>query len=484
MKTRPWVTWILMADLLWMALAFAGSALLRYGFTWSGKNWTAIHNLIPFVVVSGILWTLFSAQTKLDGFRGGWHFPAVVSRAFIAVCALMGVLFASGYAFHEFVSRLALAYFGALFFVGLILIRYCTRLWLQSRYGKGHVSRAIILGSGRVAQELAVKIGRHPEMLCKVAGFLSPQDSLLEDAGSQSVPRFTPLNLSAFGIVEFLHEQRVDQIILALSRPVWPEVLKLMEKCRERGISVSVVPHPYELYLSRPEFVDLDGLPVLCLQEYFTSNLSLRCKRGIDLVLGSAFSLVALPVVLIAAVMLKTKKGRAFAWEKRCGQYGNSFRMLRLNVERGIFQSSLFEYVLEKLSITELPQLWNVMRGEMSLVGPRPETPERVKHYSEWQQQRLSVKPGMTGLAQVHGLREHNSSEEKARFDLQYRLNPTAFGDLSLLLQTTWTLALRVIRYRQMKRELPDPMHVVQPREQPALVEVLYSAHSSQSSAD
>jgi hypothetical protein len=82
----------------------------------------------------------------------------------------------------------------------------------------------------------------------------------------------------------------------------------------------------------------------------------------------------------------------------------------------------------------------------MSLVGPRPEGPERAQRYSAWQQQRLSVKPGMTGLAQVHGLREQHPSEDKTRHDLQYMLHPSLLKDLSLLIETIWTLALRLIR--------------------------------------
>jgi lipopolysaccharide/colanic/teichoic acid biosynthesis glycosyltransferase len=96
--------------------------------------------------------------------------------------------------------------------------------------------------------------------------------------------------------------------------------------------------------------------------------------------------------------------------------------------------------------MTELPQLWNVLRGEMSLVGPRPESPDRVKHYSNWQRQRLTVIPGLTGLAQVRGLREEHSSEEKARFDLQYIGQWSLFLDLSLLLQTAWALFARVVK--------------------------------------
>jgi len=117
--------------------------------------------------------------------------------------------------------------------------------------------------------------------------------------------------------------------------------------------------------------------------------------------------------------------------------------MLRLNVDRGATAVGRFERILDELSIAELPQLWNVLRGDMSLVGPRPESADRVCRYSEWQQQRLGAKPGMTGLAQVQGLREQHSSEEKTRFDLQYILNSSLWTDLSLLLQTIWTLAKR-----------------------------------------
>jgi hypothetical protein len=117
--------------------------------------------------------------------------------------------------------------------------------------------------------------------------------------------------------------------------------------------------------------------------------------------------------------------------------------MLRLNVERDGDQHAPF---LSRLSISELPQLWNVLRGEMSLVGPRPEGPERVNQYSAWQRQRLKARPGITGLAQVCGLREQHSSEQKARLDLQYMLRPSLLKDLSLLIETVWTLTRRLIK--------------------------------------
>jgi lipopolysaccharide/colanic/teichoic acid biosynthesis glycosyltransferase len=141
---------------------------------------------------------------------------------------------------------------------------------------------------------------------------------------------------------------------------------------------------------------------------------------------------------------------------------------------------SRFEELLLKFSLTELPQIWNVLRGEMSLVGPRPESPERVKHYSDWQRQRLSVKPGLTGLAQVHGLREQHSSEEKARFDLQYIFHWSLFLDFSLVLQTAWTLFVRLLKSPYFKSA---PMTSEAKPIERAAGEVLH-VDRSQSSAD
>jgi lipopolysaccharide/colanic/teichoic acid biosynthesis glycosyltransferase len=251
------------------------------------------------------------------------------------------------------------------------------------------------------------------------------------------------------------------------------------------------------LYLSQPTLIDLDGLPLLQLREPFASIPALYVKRVVDVALGLLLTIATLPIVLVLALFLRHRRGRAFERVSRCGEFGKPFHMFRLNVPRGAPGGLLLERVLERLSLSELPQLWNVLRGDMSLVGPRPESLDRVKHYSEWQQERLSVKPGMTGLAQVHGLREQNSSEEKTRFDLQYRLNPSPLTDISLLLQTVWTLALRVLRYSQLVVEQPAtselaPMQgpgVPEPeslRETPRelLKEVVSSAHRAQPSAN
>ena len=133
------------------------------------------------------------------------------------------------------------------------------------------------------------------------------------------------------------------------------------------------------------------------------------------------------------------------------------FWMYRLNVDRDQPVLPAYEKLFVDLGFTELPQLWNVLRGDMDLVGPRPEPPERVKHYSDWQRQRLKIRPGITGLAQIHGLRDQHPAEQKTPYDLQYILRWSPFLDLSLILQTVWTLGARLWAQKPARAEaLPD----------------------------
>jgi len=484
MKKNRFPLWILASDLLWVALALLCADVLRYGFLWSSAQERFVHELLPFLFVAWLLWALLSNRMNLDGFRGGWRFPAMVSALFLAVSLMMTILLAGSYLSRRYVSRLALGYFGILLLVGFIAIRYGARVFLRARHRAGKVGRVVIVGSGQVARELASKIERHPEMLCKVVGTLYPQDAsnldLSRTAGRECTTLFT------LKVVDLLRTHHVDELILALQKPSWPELLNLVGRCREQGINVSLVPQPYELYLSQPDLLDLGGLPLLRLRESSTSNMFFQWKRIVDLAVTSVLALVAAPVLLLAAAVLYSKKGQAFRWETRSGKNATSFAMLRLNVDRHATNLTGFERLLQQLSITELPQLWNVLRGEMSLVGPRPESPDRVRHYSEWERQRLSVKPGITGLAQVHGLREQHSSEEKTRFDLQYLLKPSPLTDLSLLLQTSWTLIIRMLHHPQLgsAERLVSVNQTVQDFRFPSVEEALQHAHRSQPSAD
>src|SRR5262249_19606731 len=262
---------------IWSVPAFLMAYLLRYGGVWPSIRSEQTQVLLPFLAATGFLWIFLSIAMKLDCFRGGWRFPAMASQLFLAVLCLMCVLLSIGYLWREYVSRLTLTYFGILLLFGFIGTRYITKLFLLARYRTRHIRRIVIVGSDRVARELGAKIRRHPEMLCRVVGFLCPEDENLELQHRGNAETVTSL-----GIIDLLAEKGVTDIILAVPKPSSPEVLKLASTCRESGIHVSFVPQPYELYLSKPSLLDLDGIPVLELREGPASDAFLLWKRAVD----------------------------------------------------------------------------------------------------------------------------------------------------------------------------------------------------------
>ncbi len=483
MNTRKLEVWILIADLAWIVVAFFVADWLRFGLTWTPEERTAIGALLPFLAATGLAWTVLSLFTAMDGFRGGWRLSAVLSQLLFGTCCVLTLLLGIGYFSRSYVSRLALTYFIVLLGGGFVGVRCGARTLLRLRHEEGDVWRVVILGSGRVAQEVAAKIEQHPEMLCRVVGMLFPNQSAEELAANFTTQQKS--QLSTLGIFDLLRNVRVDEIIVALEHPLTPEIRTMISRARDMGILTSLVPQSYELYASKPRLISLDGLPLLQLHEPGLRRHYVALKSALDF--GGAVLLLIPSSLLLApvAAILFFKKGAGFRCESRSGQYGVPFSMLRLNVERPVLNDSQFELLLEHLSITERPQLWNVLRGQMSLVGPRPESPVRSSQYSEWQQRRLRVKPGMTGLAQVHGLREDSSSEQKTRFDLQYVMQPYLLWDISLLLQTIWTLILRVAS-PPARRKLATVDVVTLDMERPgqAAPKFVANAHRTQSSAD
>jgi lipopolysaccharide/colanic/teichoic acid biosynthesis glycosyltransferase len=480
MKKQRLQHWILAGDIAWAFIALPLAYVMRYGFNWHGPAGGTFIVFVPPLLVAVSGWALIFSWMKLDGFRRGWDLPATLSQLLLALCLLMAVLMAGAYLLRIFLSRLTLSYFGILLLIGFLSIRCGAHAILGSRYVAKAVRRVLIVGNGPVAREMAAKIECHPEMLCQVVGFLCSSDTSFDTRVPGIVSQAR--TVQTLGVIDLLRECRVDEVIITLSKPGSPEMMNLAARCRREGFGVSVVPHPYELYLSKPQLLDLGGLPILQLREAKSRYANSVVKRTVDIVFGFSLLVFSIPLVALGAIGLVTKKGGAFARELRCGQFGKHFWMYRLNSDRNCQELSRYEILLQQLSITEMPQFWNVLRGNMSLVGPRPESPDRVKHYSEWQCQRLKVKPGMSGLAQVCGLREEHSSEEKARFDLQYMMQSSLFFDISLILQTGWTLIGRLLRLNKLGSRKAGATSL---RTTDFVVErTSPSAHSSQSSAD
>jgi len=434
---------VVAADLLWVLAALGLGIGLRYAGAKDSIDFASHFQTYSLMVLAALVaWIFLYFELNLEGFEGGWHFPSILSKLIVAVSLLMVVVLAFAFLTRNAYSRLVLFYFSLFFFLGIVGIRCTVRFLVSSQPRNKQDHRCIILGQGPIARELARKILSHPEMPFQVVGFLVPGGS---ESSNGLASSFKPLDtcIKTVQVLEFLAQQQVKKIIVAIPQLNGAEVRKLIAECRKAGVKVFLVPQLYDLYVSKAELIEIDGLPLLSLQEQSPPVVNLVVKRGLDLVLSLGILLFVSPLLALAAMVVFSKKGVAFRTELRCGKEGIPFQMWRLNIDRHATCPEGYERLLVRWSLTELPQLWNVLRGDMSLVGPRPESPERVKFYSEWQRQRLKVVAGVTGLAQVHGLRDQHSSEDKTRFDLQYIFNWSPFLDLSLILQTVWTLLFR-----------------------------------------
>jgi lipopolysaccharide/colanic/teichoic acid biosynthesis glycosyltransferase len=435
---------LIWADVSAVPVALFLAYLFRYGHE-VGAQLTHPTPWAPIVVVvigAIVPWLLLYKPMSLDSFGEGWSLPATVSRIVLGGAIQMGVVVALAYMARVYFSRLIVAYF-AITFCGLVLLaRVITNDVLRTYHRIGKTRRVVIVGEGKVARELVRRIRSRPVLLYQVVGVLNPWTQPVNGHNNPS-PNGNG-GLSSLDVLKVLEQTGVHEIIVCMDQPPVAEVESFLTRCLDRGIRVSLVPQLYELYSSRARIVELEGVPLVTLEGLPDFRVAAVIKRATDLVLGLPLLLLALPILAFASLVLRLQGRGLLRRELRGGWHGEPFTMYRLDVDRHAAHATAFHRILCRLSISELPQLFNVLFGQMSLVGPRPELLEHVRQYSAWQQRRLNIKPGITGLAQVNGLREKHSSEEKTRYDLQYIVHWTPVADLVLLLQTLWTLAARL----------------------------------------
>lgn len=446
MKSKSIRVSILTADLVCIVLALLTASLLRYGNHSNAWSSTPVHASLPLLtIVSLATWFVLYQVMDLDCFRHGWQTSAMVSRTTLGVLFHFVIVSSWGYFARLYYSRFILLFYLVVLWIGITTIRFAVYGLLRLQTSSGKAQRVVVIGDHRLSREIARRIARHPELLYNVVGFLEPFAGGLQVEGGKSSSSHLVTSLDA---VDFLSQMNVREVIASVKYAPGLEMQNFIARCQEQGIHVHILPEPYELYVSRPRLLEVDGIPLLSLDRPHFSTSAAIAKRAFDLTAAALLSIPAAVILGCVGGMLWLRERRFLRREIRCGQNGREFAMLRLDIGLDQQESSRFHKLLRHLSVSELPQILNVLRGEMSLVGPRPERPERVRDYSDWERQRLTVLPGMTGLAQVNGLREHSSSDEKTHYDLQYMLHWTPLLDLVFLVQTIWTLMGRLVSER------------------------------------
>lgn len=326
------------------------------------------------------------------------------------------------------------------------------RVWLAARAP----DRALVLGAGKVGQALALQLLDQRGSAVQIAGFLDPEPRDPIDPRLERLPVFRGLD----ELESALEATRATRVVIAFSRLDAAAVLEIVRECDRRGVDVDVVPRLYELFANRPRLDAVGGIPLLGLPPVERSAFELAAKRALDVAVAAVSLVLLAPLLLfIAALIRLDSPGPALYRHSRVGRHGGTFRMVKFRTmelgadEREEWLKSREQpgswpvkhredkritrvgRFLRKTSVDELPQLWNVLRGDMSLVGPRPLPIYEHAVGDRVDGMRLEVRPGLTGLWQVLG-RSDVEFDERMRLDYLYARNQSLAWDLHLIART------------------------------------------------
>lgn len=340
-------------------------------------------------------------------------------------------------------------------------------LWREARARReGETTRrALIVGSGRVGMLTAKRLLDEPELGLRPVGFLD-DDPLDAEAAPAGLPVFSPE-----GDFETLAARLgIDHAIIAFSRASHDELLQLARTCWRMGITVSVVPRLFEIEGERVVTEYLGGLPLVEMRPSDPRGWQFRLKYAVDRVIAAAALTLLSPLMLLIAAAVRLTMGNPILYRQaRVGRDGHTFEMLKFRTMRvapageadadwadeqlggevGVDHAPLVDRqtpvgnFLRQTSLDELPQLWNVLRGDMSLVGPRPERATYVERFEKGLYRygdRHRVKSGLTGWAQVNGLRGKTDLRDRTEWDNHYIENWSLWLDLKIVFMTFGSL--------------------------------------------
>lgn len=358
-------------------------------------------------------------------------------------------------------SRLAVIMGAAMAVLFLTLNRFVidlVHLYFLKR-GVG-IRKVVIVGAGPEGQRIVERLQTHYWLAYEPVAFVDDNKAV---QGSEVV------NLPVLGGTHQLgtiaHSLGTDEVIVALPNSSPKAVRDIVGRCANERLRFRILPDLFEVISSQVQVGALDGVPVLDIDDHYLGSWDRFLKRGIDLFGGALIIALMSPVLLIFGVMIRlTSRGAAIFVQERIGENGRTFRcykfrsmtvtsaedeaqgrgrQFKIAISGGVEGGKLVDTsrvtwvgrILRRFSIDELPQLFNVFKGDMSLVGPRPPIPYEIRHYNCWHLERLKGKPGMTGLWQVSG-RAELPFEEMVKLDLYYLKQWSLWLDFKILLKT------------------------------------------------
>jgi len=355
-----------------------------------------------------------------------------------------------------YISRLFFFIFVICGTLALLVDRAILNLAFKKIHQRGYNFRnVLVVGTGKRAADFIQKVRENPDWGLQVVGVINDDESrhIKEVNGIEVIGGLKDL-------LKIFHQLAIDQVVFVLPRSRLSYIEEALHVCEIEGVETSLAIDLFDMKIARSVITELDGIPLLSYNTIKVSEWQLFVKRAIDIIVSSVAIFVLSPVYLAAALAIKlTSPGPVFFRQERMGLHGRrfmllKFRTMKIDAERELsrvdnleqmtspeFKNKKLQYItpvgrlLRKFSLDELPQFFNVLAGDMSIVGPRPTVPGEVEKYEIWQRRRFSMKPGLTCLWQISGRNEINHSDWM-KLDLEYIDNFSFWLDISIMLKT------------------------------------------------
>jgi Undecaprenyl-phosphate glucose phosphotransferase len=443
------------ADMVVVSAAWVLAYYLR--FEWgpipAPKGTPPMANYLPMVLFVWVIWgvtlRLFGLYHVTRGTQAMHEVIRVAQASTLSVLVFMSVAFLFWEKDYSF-SRGVFFYFWVLAVVMLVVERMLLRQVLAIFRARGYNQRhVLIIGSGDLAQGVARKIAEHPGLGFTIRGFVGERAEDIGRAidGARVIGTYSDVQ-------SILEQNGIDQVLIALPLDSIGFLEEILKRIGPSMVDIKVIPDIYKFISLRGGIEDFDGMPVISLLDTPLGGWNDVLKRVVDVLLATTLITLMAPLFsLIAAAIKLTSRGPVFYRQERMSLDGRTFlvwkfRTMRVDAEAetGAVWASAVDprrtrlgRWLRQTSLDELPQLFNVLRGEMSLVGPRPERPIFIEQFRQKIPKymlRHKVRAGMTGWAQVHGLRGNTSVEQRIRYDLYYIENWSLLLDFKILLLT------------------------------------------------
>lgn len=449
---------LVVIDVLLINIGFSAAWYLRYVLE-VGRE-VAAPDFLPLSDYFGIqlfLTICLLVIYRLNGVYGrrrrqGWidEVSGITSGALVGTAAMVVFVF---YLRPYGYSRLVFIYSLVFIVFLLALARLLDRLWKVYLRRKGiGLRRVLVVGEGPLGRMIMQNIVAQPETGYRIVGFVDDE------------PRSKLGRLEYFGtcanVSHLVWEHAIDEVIIALPSASHLKITEILIACARQNVRFRIVPDFYELSLNQVDITEINGIPLIGLRELSLRGGNQVLKRVIDVVVASTMLIVLSPIMLLIAIAVKLDSpGPIFVRQMRVGQYGKTFPFYKFRsmrdradkeqaalADRNEVSGPLFKIRddprktrvgrwLRRFSLDELPQLFDVLVGHMSLVGPRPPFPWEVEKYEDWHRRRLETWPGLTGLWQVSG-RSDLPFDEMALLDIWYIENWSLGLDFKILLRT------------------------------------------------